>query len=84
MIHPHPDAAIVIGILGAQPTFFSPQILPLTLPLALQGAFIEHQDALQKISLQKEIQVLQVRTAEELTKCAALVIPGGGLYRSSE
>ncbi|EKM76111.1 hypothetical protein AGABI1DRAFT_63730 [Agaricus bisporus var. burnettii JB137-S8] len=59
MIHPHPDAAIVIGI------------------LALQGAFIEHQDALQKISLQKKIEVIQVRTAEELAKCAALVIPGG-------
>ncbi|TFY73378.1 hypothetical protein EWM64_g10634, partial [Hericium alpestre] len=45
--------------------------------LALQGAFIEHQAMLQKFSCKTKVSVLQVRTAEELIKCDALVIPGG-------
>ncbi|KAJ3569531.1 hypothetical protein NP233_g4995 [Leucocoprinus birnbaumii] len=45
--------------------------------LALQGAFVEHQTALQKLPIQKKIDVILVRTAEELAKCEALVIPGG-------
>ncbi|KAG2361249.1 SNO glutamine amidotransferase [Suillus spraguei] len=45
--------------------------------LALQGAFAEHQTALQKISCQKKITVVLVRTAEDLSACGALIIPGG-------
>jgi len=45
--------------------------------LALQGAFAEHQSRLQGLSLKKKIKVIQVRTTEDLAKCAALVIPGG-------
>ncbi|KAF8638473.1 hypothetical protein AX17_002184 [Amanita inopinata Kibby_2008] len=45
--------------------------------LALQGAFAEHQTALQKLSLKRKISVIQVRTSEDLDKCDALVIPGG-------
>ncbi|KAG2065923.1 SNO glutamine amidotransferase [Suillus decipiens] len=45
--------------------------------LALQGAFAEHQSALQKLSCQKKITVILVRTAEDLSVCGALIIPGG-------
>ncbi|TFY62525.1 hypothetical protein EVG20_g6671 [Dentipellis fragilis] len=46
--------------------------------LALQGAFAEHQAMLQKLSSKTKVMVTQVRTAEELAACDALVIPGGG------
>lgn len=47
--------------------------------LALQGAFIEHQVMLQKLtsSLQIEISVDLVRSVQDLHACDALVIPGG-------
>ncbi|KAG6811953.1 hypothetical protein H0H92_005117 [Tricholoma furcatifolium] len=45
--------------------------------LALQGAFVEHQAMLQKISLKRKIVVAQVRTIEDLDRCDALIIPGG-------
>jgi 5'-phosphate synthase pdxT subunit len=46
--------------------------------LALQGAFLEHQAMLQRLELKLRVTVIQVRTTEELSKCDALVIPGGG------
>lgn len=46
--------------------------------VALQGAFAEHQAMLQKISGQGHLEVIQVRTPEELKRCDALIIPGGG------
>jgi len=46
--------------------------------IALQGAFAEHQAALQKISCQGKLTVILVRTAEDLSACDALIIPGGG------
>ncbi|KAJ8584233.1 glutamine amidotransferase subunit pdxT [Rhizopogon salebrosus TDB-379] len=45
--------------------------------LALQGAFAEHQAALQKLSCQKTLAIVLVRTAEDLSACDALIIPGG-------
>ncbi|KAF5363861.1 hypothetical protein D9756_001082 [Leucocoprinus leucothites] len=45
--------------------------------LALQGAFVEHEMALQKLPIQKKIDVVLVRTPGELARCQALVIPGG-------
>ncbi|KAI0052672.1 SNO glutamine amidotransferase [Auriscalpium vulgare] len=45
--------------------------------LALQGAFAEHQDMLQKVSGREKIDVVQVRTPEDLARCDALIIPGG-------
>jgi pyridoxal 5'-phosphate synthase pdxT subunit len=56
--------------------------------LALQGAFIEHENhlklALSKLQLSGEnkliqvpVNIIQVRTPEELEKCDALIIPGG-------
>ncbi|KAG0697098.1 PdxT/SNO family [Suillus ampliporus] len=45
--------------------------------LALQGAFAEHQAALKKLSCQKKITIALVRTAEDLSTCDALIIPGG-------
>ncbi|KAG6830212.1 hypothetical protein H0H87_008856 [Tephrocybe sp. NHM501043] len=45
--------------------------------LALQGAFVEHQAMLQKLSLKQKIAVVQVRTVEDLDRCDALIIPGG-------
>ncbi|TRM68713.1 PdxT/SNO family [Schizophyllum amplum] len=45
--------------------------------LAMQGAFIEHEKALQRLRSPRKIDVLQVRTREELARCDALIIPGG-------
>lgn len=45
---------------------------------ALQGAFVEHQAILQKLSLRTRIHVVLVRTPEDLQQCDALIIPGGG------
>jgi hypothetical protein len=47
--------------------------------VALQGAFAEHQAMLQKIPGKGHLEVIQVRTPEELKRCDALIIPGGGL-----
>ncbi|KAF9449020.1 SNO glutamine amidotransferase [Macrolepiota fuliginosa MF-IS2] len=45
--------------------------------LALQGAFAEHQTAIQQLALPRKVDVLLVRTADELARCKALIIPGG-------
>lgn len=45
--------------------------------LALQGAFVEHQAILQKLSLRTRLHVVLVRTPEDLQQCDALIIPGG-------
>ncbi|KIJ12913.1 hypothetical protein PAXINDRAFT_170948 [Paxillus involutus ATCC 200175] len=45
--------------------------------LALQGAFAEHQSALQKISSPRKVCSLLVRTPDDLVNCHALIIPGG-------
>lgn len=45
--------------------------------LALQGAFVEHQAVVQKLSLKRKIAVLQIRSVEDLNRCDALIIPGG-------
>lgn len=56
-----------------------PKKKQLTRHLALQGAFVEHQVALQELPIQKRIDVVLVRSPEDLTKCQALIIPGGGM-----
>jgi len=45
--------------------------------LALQGAFAEHQAALQKLSIGRKVIVVQVRSPENLEQCDGLIIPGG-------
>ncbi|KAI0254189.1 PdxT/SNO family [Lactifluus subvellereus] len=45
--------------------------------LALQGAFTEHEAMLQKTSGKRHLEVIQVRSPEELKRCDALIIPGG-------
>ncbi|QDZ26005.1 subunit PdxT of pyridoxal 5'-phosphate synthase [Chloropicon primus] len=48
--------------------------------LAIQGGFAEHISHLKKAGValaEKELEVVEVRTAEELDCCDALVIPGG-------
>jgi len=45
--------------------------------LALQGAFAEHQVSLQKLSLDRKMDIVLVRTVEDLGRCHALIIPGG-------
>jgi len=45
--------------------------------LALQGAFAEHQVALQKLPIPRKVSVVLVRTPEDLERCDALIIPGG-------
>ena len=47
---------------------------------ALQGAFLEHQQTLQKLSAKTRIKVVQVRTPDDLVLCEALIIPGGGTF----
>jgi len=77
MDHVQVSANISIGILGQ---YFSGALLISSYSkiTALQGAFAEHQAALQKISCQKKLAILLVRTAEDLSACDALIIPGGG------
>jgi len=69
---------LTIGILGAYR--LCSQKKQLTRHLALQGAFVEHQVALQELPIQKKIDVVLVRSPEDLTKCQALIIPGGGMF----
>jgi len=45
--------------------------------LALQGAFVEHQTALEQLPLRRQLEVLLVKTPEDLQRCDALIIPGG-------
>ena len=47
--------------------------------VALQGAFAEHQTMLQRSSKSK-VSTILVRTPEDLAKCDALIIPGGGEF----
>jgi len=66
----------VIGILGEELIFTLSYIA--NIRLALQGAFVEHQTALESLSFQEKLEVILVKTPEGLQKCDALVIPGGG------
>jgi len=71
--------SMVIGILGA--VYFLNAGISFFLsyvPKALQGAFVEHQVMFQNLSLQVEISVNLVRSVQDLQRCDALVIPGGG------
>ncbi|KAF5387517.1 hypothetical protein D9757_006590 [Collybiopsis confluens] len=45
--------------------------------LALQGAFAEHSASLQRLELDRNIDVILVRTPGDLSECDALIIPGG-------
>ncbi|KAF8185183.1 PdxT/SNO family [Pholiota molesta] len=45
--------------------------------LALQGAFAEHKTALEKLPVNRKLEVLLIKTPEELERCDALIIPGG-------
>jgi len=67
----------VIGILGA---FTLPKIDLSKTRTALQGAFAEHQTALQRLPCARRLEVILVKTPEDLERCDALVIPGGGVY----
>jgi len=44
--------------------------------LALQGAFIEHIEAIKSLKLQ-DVKAIEVRNREDLKLCDALIIPGG-------
>lgn len=46
--------------------------------LALQGAFAEHKASLHRLNLNRQLNVILVRVPEELSRCDALIIPGGG------
>lgn len=47
--------------------------------LALQGAFEEHEASFRRLpaALQRQLQIILVRRAQQLDECDALVIPGG-------
>ena len=75
---------VTIGILGTHLTLNPRSIrgrsglTPPSGPTALQGAFAEHQVMLQKLSLKRRVVIVLVRQQEDLDKCDALIIPGGG------
>ena len=72
---------VVVGILGESPKVaISNCTDKLAIEFeALQGAFIEHQVMLQKVSCKKRINTVLVKEAEDLHACDALIIPGGGM-----
>jgi SNO glutamine amidotransferase family len=75
--------SVTIGILG----MYLPRLRSFKLkhrPQALQGAFAEHQTALERLSVPVKVVVVLVRTVDELATCDALIIPGGGMYRTSQ
>ena len=78
---PSPDV-VTIGILGMRDREVSRlyQMIPhlTSVITALQGAFAEHQVMLQKLSVKKKVVIVLVRQQEDLDKCDALIIPGGG------
>ncbi|KAH9953194.1 hypothetical protein BC827DRAFT_168035 [Russula dissimulans] len=77
-------ADLVIGILGTSTTFLCRSVkFTWKRFSALQGAFAEHQAMLLKISGKRGVEVVQVRTPEELKGCDALIIPGGDRQSSS-
>jgi len=45
--------------------------------LALQGAFVEHKTALERLTFKTKLEIILVRTPEDLGRCDALIIPGG-------
>lgn len=49
--------------------------------LALQGAFVEHVELLKQaasaLASSTEWEFIEVRTPQELERCAALILPGG-------
>ena len=45
---------------------------------ALQGAFVEHRSALESLPYHEQFEILLVKTVEDLNRCDALIIPGGG------
>lgn len=45
---------------------------------ALQGAFIEHRSALESLPYRSKLEISLVKTLEDLSRCDALIIPGGG------
>lgn len=72
---------VTIGILGTvQNASWSTTepLTPCSPKLALQGAFAEHQVMLQKLSVKRKVIIVLVRQQEDLDKCDALIIPGGG------
>ena len=72
---------VTIGILGEVIVNFLLVYRTLsrfTWTLALQGAFAEHQVMLQKLSLKRRVTIVLIRQQEDLDKCDALIIPGGG------
>jgi hypothetical protein len=75
----NPDE-VTIGILGERQFQYNFSVSH-SGTLALQGAFIEHQIALQKLALSSTITAILVRSGEDLAVCDALIIPGGGIVK---
>ena len=46
---------------------------------ALQGAFVEHKMVLERLIFKTILEIILVRTPEDLCRCDALIIPGGGM-----
>ena len=51
--------------------------------LALQGAFVEHRSALERLPYHTQLEIVLVKTIEDLNRCDALIIPGGGKWVAS-
>ena len=89
------EVEVTIGILGEYYCRTISRLdrskLPISL-IALQGAFIEHEHALQRLFIAPSFlrqrkginwtfSTVQVRSTEDLERCSALIIPGGGESR---
>lgn len=72
----------VVGILGeclGNYDFMYRSLIQKT-SVALQGAFVEHRTALERLPFRKKLEVILVKTPEDLERCDALIIPGGGAF----
>jgi imidazoleglycerol phosphate synthase glutamine amidotransferase subunit HisH len=68
-----------IGILG-RVHFQTFRLFIYLIVIALQGAFAEHKSALKRLSfINIKLEIVLVRTPEDLSRCDALIIPGGGM-----
>lgn len=74
-----PQVRSLIGILGQCIGYSMRVTSEQFLSAALQGAFVEHKRALEKLTFNRRIEAILVRTPEDLNRCDALIIPGGGM-----
>lgn len=71
------DRRYVVGILGDDLVSHL-YLSNIDINLALQGAFIEHKMTLESLPYQSSLEIILVKAVDDLNRCDALIIPGGG------